>query len=627
MISQIKIKVQLCLVNILVPIFIGAIFREVIVAIFNPHVDMDFAQRLAFAFKPVILGAASFFALVILFFVLLMLKPLWNFLQNGTQEDRARRAVVFIPWVVILTHVIIWIVAVTAMYALIFKWNSPGGTSYLTSLANSVSTAFLTGLISAMAMNAILLPAKRQLNITEVKSGEVDYFLRWKSNLFVLAIILNMGVFGAYLADFYLSCSNIPLILGSPGGSSLILFGGFGIIFWVMNSISLYEDRRQQKLVKQRLTDLNAAGGDLSKRITLINFDNLGHISHLINQFLSTLAGMIGDIRKAEIQLNDTGDELQKSIVEVEQAMSQSTKAFGEMEMQFKQQRGLVTESMGRVDHISSSMAELDQRILEQANIIEQSSAAVEEMIGNFSSSTGNIKKNSSLFSTLGQLSSQGKNKMDRVVNSIEEVRHQSQQLEEANSLIAGIASQTNLLAMNAAIEAAHAGDAGRGFAVVSDEIRKLAEDSSSRSKEVSELLKNTESLIAQVVEEVGGTKEAFDQLRGQLDSTSEVQQELMQSMEEQEVGGREVLKGLSLMKEQSHQVQDTAGQVKDNCQGIHRTMDELQQYSLNFSSIMELVIKDSGFISQGVTKMRQLGQDNESNIKDIEGQLGRFRL
>jgi methyl-accepting chemotaxis protein len=73
----------------------------------------------------------------------------------------------------------------------------------------------------------------------------------------------------------------------------------------------------------------------------------------------------------------------------------------------------------------------------------------------------------------------------------------------------------------------------------------------------------------------VGGTKEAFDQLRGQLDSTSEVQQELMQSMEEQEVGGREVLKGLSLMKEQSHQVQDTAGQVKDNCQGIHRTMDE----------------------------------------------------
>lgn len=622
-----KIIISTLWINILIPLFLGGFVREIMVGIFNPHLDMSLAGRILFSIKPTIIIACLVFSLIQIIVLQYLLLPVYRFLKDGSEEEKARKAVLYVPWFVTIFHIVIWMVAVVAMYALVFKWNPPGGTSFLVSFGNSVASGFLTGILSALTMNNALIPAKKALAMTHVKEGEKDYFILLKNYIVVLCVSMNMGIFGGYMVNFYYTSTSIPAVLSRPGGPVFLLFLWFGLLFMLLMVLSKHEDNQQARLVQQRLEDLNAAGGDLSARILLLNFDSLGNISHSMNQFLDHLNGMIREIGNASFYLSDSCSTLNQGIVEVEESVGQSIGAVGSMESQFEKESTLIQGVSQAIMHITKAMEDLDEQIDSQASIIEQSSAAIEEMIGNFSSATGNLKKTQALFNNLMAHSKQGKERMGGVVTRIEEVKTQSQKLEEANKLIAGIAAQTNLLAMNAAIEAAHAGNAGRGFAVVADEIRNLAENSSLRSKDVSVTLKATEELIGLVGEEIHLTRDSFESLQEKLHETHGLEEQLLMSMTEQETGGREVLAGLVKMKDQTLQVQETDAQVKSDTTTINGQMEQLLESSHIIKEQLTDITLGGDRIVNTLKRLRSMSKENEDNVKTIENRIGNFKL
>ena len=183
-------------------------------------------------------------------------------------------------------------------------------------------------------------------------------------------------------------------------------------------------------------------------------------------------------------------------------------------------QNNSVSETAGAVNEIASNIESLDRMIENQGQGIMDASSAVEQMVGNINSVTSSMDKMAVSFNELSAQATQGEQLQKKATNQIEHIKKQSDTLQEANVAIANISKQTNLLAMNAAIEASHAGEAVKGFAVVADEIRKLSETSAVQSKKIGEELKAIVESIEEMVSASIESSQAFNTVNNKISKT-----------------------------------------------------------------------------------------------------------
>ena len=208
---------------------------------------------------------------------------------------------------------------------------------------------------------------------------------------------------------------------------------------------------------------------------------------------------------------------------------------------------------------IQAMMEQLNEHVEEQSSSVTASSAATEEMIANIQSVTDTLFKNSQNVRELQDASAAGHTSLSEVAGDIAGIARESESLLEINSVMESIASQTNLLSMNAAIEAAHAGEAGRGFAVVADEIRKLAESSGQQSKTISGVLQSIKGSIDKITKSTDDVLSKFDAIGDGVRTVSEQEDNILKAMEEQGHGSKQILQAVSNVNEVTHQVRESA--------------------------------------------------------------------
>lgn len=218
----------------------------------------------------------------------------------------------------------------------------------------------------------------------------------------------------------------------------------------------------------------------------------------------------------------------------------------------------------------------LAQIVNSMASCVTQSSAAIEQMVANVASISNILDKNAKAVEDLAGASQRGREGLNSVAQMISDIKAGSNGLEETNSVIRNISSQTRLLSMNAAIEAAHAGEAGRGFSVVAEEIRKLAENSGVQAKKISKVLKDIKSLIDSTSEASGDAQQRFEQVVELSDQVKQQEQVVQQAVAEQASGGTELLQALQQMnslmqsvKENSDLLQDLSSKVMEEISAL----------------------------------------------------------
>jgi methyl-accepting chemotaxis protein len=248
-------------------------------------------------------------------------------------------------------------------------------------------------------------------------------------------------------------------------------------------------------------------------------------------------------------------------------------------------------------------------------------------MVANIRSVTTILEKNSSAVESLGSVSEEGREKITSTVEITQKIEEQSENLLQASSVIQNIAAQTNLLSMNAAIEAAHAGESGKGFSIVADEIRKLAEDSNAQGKNITANLKQVMESIHLVAESTAATQSKFNQIFELTQTVAEQEKIIMNAMQEQSDGSGQVLEAVQQIKEITVTVQSSAQEMQAADEVVQQEVEQLSELTAEITGSMQEMTIGTTQINDSVNYINDSAVKNKHSIDVLAKVVGKFKV
>lgn len=394
------------------------------------------------------------------------------------------------------------------------------------------------------------------------------------------------------------------------------------LIFLVSRIIS-----KPVRETRNAIADLARGEGDLTKRITIVTKDELGEMGHNLNQFLDLIHSIVGSVRNIVGQMRLLGDELQANTTQSASSARQISGNTQDIRDKLVNQSAGVSETLATVEQINRNIASFLQMIETQATNLTEASSAIEEMVANINAVAQTAVRNYETITTLGSDSDAGKELLNGVESLIQQIDQASEGMLEANTIIATIASQTNLLSMNAAIEAAHAGDAGKGFAVVAEEIRKLAENANEQSKTISQVLQNIKGLIEQAVSSTAEAQNRFDKVFENIRKVGDQEIEIKNAMEEQQQGSQQVLLAMKELNQITAEIRSGSEEIRVGSQSILDEMIRVMKGTQEIEQASQENAAGAQEIVQAMEHISNLSTNNTQAIKDLESLVARFKI
>jgi methyl-accepting chemotaxis protein len=371
---------------------------------------------------------------------------------------------------------------------------------------------------------------------------------------------------------------------------------------------------------------LASGDADLTKRLGVRGRDEIAALSSNFNLYIGKLRDMVVDLKLTHEKLGAIGNELRRSVEGSAGAVDQIGARVEAMRGQARSQGECVAESSSAVEEIARTIEGLDSLIASQASSISEASASIQEMVGNIDSVSGSIGLIAESFKELAAASDRGVELQEESGKRVAEISALSLNLLEANEAVANIASQTNLLSMNAAIEAAHAGEAGKGFAVVADEIRRLAETSTLQSKSIGSGLKKVQASITGVVDTTRLTSGAFASLAERIDRLGGLVAEVGSAMTEQEAGSSRVLGALKAMNDLSCRVSEGSTEMRSGNAAILGAVVRLRESARDIDASVDEVVAGIAAVREDTSAISAVTERTAELLASLDGAVGRFK-
>ena len=414
--------------------------------------------------------------------------------------------------------------------------------------------------------------------------------------------------------------SQLQIIQNVATGIGVIILAIIvGFLFAVMRSLRIKLETLQ--------SSINVIGqGDFTHHIELQGKDELTTLGATVNTFVGDFSGIIEEVKKRAASTAEQKEEVTSATTESSAAVNQMSSNINSISDKIRKLVEHITTSRSSTEQITQKIVDLAEKIEMQSSSVTQSTSSIEEM----STSIENVNT----------ISDQRKEAADKLVQIVEDTDTKlnetgeliSQNAEDTNrileiiGIINNVASKTNLLSMNAAIEAAHAGDAGRGFAVVAEEIRNLAKTTNENSKQIRTTINTIADRITRIQEMSSDSQTAFSQVKVEAKKSSDSMAEISSSMDELAVGSKEIMDAMISLSQTTQVIQDSAEQMRENTNEVNSSLENIDSIGRNVDNRIREIKEGAENINTSMKHINTLNEENDEYARSLTEAVSRFK-